>query len=124
MRALPPLLLLVAALSCGPRTTTLTPTSPIPPAPQPGPTLRQPRESHFGTLIQLTRGGENAEAYWSSDGRSLIFQSTRPPYECDQIFTMSLDGAEPRLISSGEGRTTCPYFFPGGKTLLYSSTHL
>ncbi len=120
------LLIVVGLSSCGPRA---TPPTPIPtPTPTPAaPDLREPREAHFGAITQLTHGGENAEAYWASDGRSLIFQSTRPPYECDQIFTMpatSLEGKEPRLISSGEGRTTCSYFFPGNRTLLYSSTHL
>jgi hypothetical protein len=38
-----------------------------------------PREAHLADLAQLTSGGENAEAYWSPDGRELVFQSTRPP---------------------------------------------
>ena len=77
-------------------------------------------------MRQLTFGGENAEAYWSSDGRKLIFQSTRPPYDCDQIFVLEVDepGAVARLVSTGKGRTTCPYLFPGGERILYASTHL
>src|SRR5579859_907142 len=50
--------------------------------------LRDPRESHLRHVKQLTFGGQNAEAYFSRDGKRLIFQSTRPPYECDQMFTM------------------------------------
>src|SRR5216117_425223 len=42
--------------------------------------------THFGNIRQLTQGGQNAEAYWSPDGKRLIFQSTRKGYECDQIF--------------------------------------
>jgi Tol biopolymer transport system component len=71
----------------------------------------------------LTNGGENAEAYFSFDGSKIIFQSTRPPYECDQIFTMNLDGSDVKLISTGKGRTTCSYFYPDGKSILYASTH-
>jgi Tol biopolymer transport system component len=54
----------------------------------------------------------------------LSFQSTRPPYECDQIFTMDLRGQGVRLLSTGLGRTTCSYFFPDGRHYLYASTHL
>src|SRR5262249_35073118 len=47
-----------------------------------------PGEKHLANIRQLTSGGENAEAYFSFDQTKLIFQSTRPPYGCDQIFTM------------------------------------
>lgn len=83
-------------------------------------------ERHLRNVRQLTFGGENAEAYWSADGTKLIFQSTRPPYTCDQIFILDPADpkAEPKLVSTGKGRTTCAYFFPDGKRILYSSTHL
>jgi Tol biopolymer transport system component len=71
----------------------------------------------------LTDGGENAEAYFSFDERKLIFQSTRPPYGCDQIFTMNLDGGALQLVSTGRGRTTCGYFLPGDRRIVYASTH-
>ena len=74
-----------------------------------------PREVHFSELLMLTDGGENAEAYFSFDGRRLIFQATRPPHGCDQIFTMGVDGRDQRLLSSGRGRTTCAYFYPDGE---------
>ncbi len=86
--------------------------------------LRDPREVHLRHLKQLTFGGQNAEAYFSFDGRRLVFQSTREPYKCDQIFMMNIDGSEARLVSTGRGRTTCGYFYPDGQHLLYSSTHL
>src|SRR3954447_16894810 len=84
-----------------------------------------PREVHLTGLIQLSRGGENAEAYWSPDSRELVFQSSRPPYACDQIFRVPADGSGPAtLVSTGKGRTTCSYFLQGGQRVLYSSTHL
>jgi len=86
--------------------------------------LLVPGEKHFGTIKQLTFGGENAEAYFSSDGKQLIFQSTRDGRGCDQIYSMNVDGSNAKMISNGEGRTTCSYVFPGGKRILYSSTHL
>ncbi len=84
-----------------------------------------PGERHLANVRQLTFAGENAEAYWSADGRKLIFQSTRPPHRCDQIFVVDVDSpGEPRLASNGKGRTTCAYFFPDGERILYASTHL
>lgn len=74
-------------------------------------------------LRQLTYGGQNAEAYWSPDGTMLVFQSTREPYACDQIFVMNADGSGQRLISTGKGRTTCGYFLKDGRHVVYASTH-
>src|SRR3989441_3469432 len=86
--------------------------------------LALPQEKHLRNMKQLTFGGENAEAYFSSEGKKLIFQSTRDGRECDQIYTMNIDGSDVRMVSTGDGRTTCSYFFPGDKRILYSSTHL
>jgi TolB protein len=86
--------------------------------------LALPQEKHLRNMRQLTFGGQNAEAYFSSDGKKLIFQSTRDGHECDQIYTMNIDGSDVRMVSTGDGRTTCSYFFPGDKRILYSSTHL
>jgi len=83
-----------------------------------------PQEKHLRNLRQLTFGGENAEAYFSADGKKLSFQSTREGRQCDQIYTMNTDGSDIRMISDGTGRTTCAYFLPNGKRVLYSSTHL
>jgi Tol biopolymer transport system component len=79
--------------------------------------------SHLTNIRQLTSGGQNAEAYWSPDGQRLIFQTTRPPYGCDQIFIMNADGSDQHLVSSGKGRTTCGYFLKDGKHIVYASTH-
>ena len=82
-------------------------------------------ETHFARVWQLTHGGQNAEAYFSTDARRLIFQGRRAgETACDQIFTMDVNGANKRLVSTGQGRTTCGYFFPAGDRILYSSTHL
>lgn len=77
----------------------------------------------LGNVRQLTHGGQNAEAYWSPDGSRLVFQSTRDGAACDQIYVMNADGSEPRRVSNGRGVTTCGYFLPDGKHLLYASTH-
>jgi TolB protein len=79
-------------------------------------------EDHLANVQQLTFGGQNAEAYWSPDGKQLIFQSTPGDEGCDQIYIMQADGSKRHLVSTGKGRTTCSYFLPPGR-ILYSSTH-
>jgi TolB protein len=86
--------------------------------------LRLPEEKHLKNIRQLSFAGENAEAYFSADGNRLIFQSKRDGRQCDQIYTMNVDGSNVRMISNGDGRTTCSYFFPSAHRVLYSSTHL
>jgi Tol biopolymer transport system component len=85
-----------------------------PPAPASEPRLKQ--------VTRLTFDGDNGEAYFSSDGRRLIWQSNRGGYACDKIWTMNADGSEKRMVSPKIGAHTCSYFFPGGEAILYSST--
>ncbi len=80
-------------------------------------------EGHLRNIRQLTFGGQNAEAYWSFDGTGLVYQSTPDEGGCDQIFTLDLATGENQLVSTGEGRTTCSYYYPSGSEILYSSTH-
>lgn len=80
-------------------------------------------EPHLANVTQITHGGSNAEAYFSADGKQFVFQYTGDQYLCDQIFTMNVDGTNKKLVSTGKGRTTCAYFFPDGKHILYASTH-
>lgn len=94
-------------------------------------TLRYPEEKHLKNLRQLTFGGDNAEAYWSFDNKQLVFQANYDKWgtECDQIFLLDpnnlpKDGEKPQLLSTGMGRTTCSYFMPGNKSIVYASTHL
>src|SRR3954465_2947748 len=70
-------------------------------------------ETHFRTLKQITFGGENAEAYFSPNGKWLTLQSTREGRTCDQQYLMRIDGSGARRISDGRGKTTCGWFFPG-----------
>ncbi len=91
---------------------------------QPSDSLWFAGEGHLRNIRQLTFGGENAEAYLSFDESKLTFQSTHPPYGCDQIFTMTTSGEQKQLVSTGTGRTTCSYFLPGDTTILYASTYL
>jgi dipeptidyl aminopeptidase/acylaminoacyl peptidase len=85
--------------------------------------LIQPGEEHFVHLWMLTTDGENAEAYWSSDGERLVFQRRAPELgiDCDRIFVTRPD-APPLQLSSGRGTTTCAYFMPGDRSVIYAST--
>lgn len=91
--------------------------------------IQYPEEKHFRNLRQLTFGGDNAEAYWSFDGKRIVFQRTsaKDGIPCDRIFY----GKVPRpgekftykQVSSGKGRTTCAFFTKDGKHIIYASTH-
>jgi len=81
------------------------------------------QQPYLTDIRQLTHGGQNAEAYWSPDGKRLIFQTTRPPYACDQMFIMNADGSDQHLVSTGKGRTTCGYFLRDNRHIVYASTH-
>jgi Tol biopolymer transport system component len=96
---------------------------PASPPPRDAGTAGDLREPRLRNIRQLTFAGENAEAYFAADGKSLIFQSTRGGLPCDQIFVMDLETNDVRMVSTGKGKTTCSYFFPDGERILYSSTH-
>ena len=81
-------------------------------------------EKHLKNIKMLTDGGENAEAYLSFDEKKLIFQASYGDIKCDQIFTMNIDGTDKKMVSTGNGKTTCSYFLPGDQRIIYSSTHL
>jgi Tol biopolymer transport system component len=82
-----------------------------------------PGERHLANIRELTHGGENAEAYFSADGKQLIFQSTRDGRSCDQQYIMNIDGSHVRRVSTGTGKTTCGYFFAYDKKIFFASTH-
>jgi TolB protein len=87
---------------------------------------------HLSNIRQLTFGGTNAEAYFSFDNKNLSCQITNRKWglQCDQIFDIDIEKAlgdssyRPKLISTGRGRTTCSFYLPDNKRILYASTHL
>jgi TolB protein len=93
--------------------------------------LRYADEKHFKNIRQLTFGGDNAEAYWSYDGKYIIFQhkNEKEGVMCDQMYIGKIplnlnDSFTCRMVSSGKGRCTCGYFLPDGKHIIYASTFL
>ena len=93
-------------------------------------TILYASEKHFANMQQLTFGGDNAEAYFSFDGKYIIFQKTNPKEGilCDEIFIGKVpqkgEPFTPTLVSTGKGRTTCGAFLKDGKHFVYASTHL
>jgi len=93
-------------------------------------TLIYPDEKHFKNIQQLTFNGDNAEAYWSYDDKQVIFQrkNEKEGIMCDRMFTGMIpqNGApfQFKQLGNGLGRATCGYFLPGGKQVIYASTHL
>jgi TolB protein len=89
----------------------------------PAPISPEIGERHFSNIRQLTFGGENAEAYFSADGKRLTFQGKSGAQLCDQQYVMNIDGSNIHRISNGHGKTTCGYFFDGDHKVFFGSTH-
>lgn len=82
-------------------------------------------DRHMKNVTQLTFDGDNGEAYFSTDGKKLIFQSSHAggrDYPCDKILTMNIDGSDKRRVSPDHGANTCSFFLPGDRQIIYSST--
>ena len=80
-------------------------------------------ERHLRNIRQLTFGGNNAEAYFSADGKRIIFQ--RQPditKGCDQEYIMNADGSDMHRVANGLGKNTCGYFYAGDSRIIYAST--
>ncbi len=80
------------------------------------------REPHLKNMRQLTNEADNGEAYFSSDGTKLIWQSSRGDQKCDKIWTMNVDGSDKKMVSPDHGAHTCSYFFPGDDKIIFAST--
>jgi Tol biopolymer transport system component len=82
----------------------------------------------LGEVIQLTdpsMGFEKAgEAYFSPDGKDIIFQAVPNGEEYYQIYVMAVADRKPKMVSTGKGECTCAYFHPKRDTVLFASSHL
>jgi len=81
-------------------------------------------DRHMKNVARLTVDGDNGEAYFSRDGKKLIFQSNRNGRACDRIWTMNIDGTDKRMVSPDHGANTCSFFFPDGRIIFASTSHL
>lgn len=93
-------------------------------AEEPAPKLSEGEGKHLANLRQVSFGLPRAgEGYFSPDGTHIVFQAYPIGYPFYQIYIQKLDERVPRLLSTGRGRTTCAYFTPDGKSLLFASSH-
>jgi TolB protein len=81
-------------------------------------------DRHMRNVTQLTFDGDNGEAYFSWDGTKLIWQSSRNGRACDRIWMMNIDGTDKHLVSPDHGAHTCSFFFPDGRIIFASTSHL
>lgn len=68
--------------------------------------------------------GKAGEAYFSPDGKQIIFQATPAGQTEYQIYVMDLANRKPKMVSTGKGACTCAYFRPDGKKIIFASSHL
>lgn len=81
-------------------------------------------QRYFTNPRPLTTEGVNGEAYFSPDGSKIIFQSIRGDHPFYQIYIKDISSGQDRLVSTGEGRTTCAYFHPTKPKIIFASSHL
>ncbi len=86
--------------------------------------------NYLSAPIKITDGLTKAgEGYFSPDSSRICYQGVPQGYPFYQIYIQPFDSQAPRIatplcISSGRGRTTCSWFSPDGKRLLFASSHL
>lgn len=89
------------------------------------------KEAEGKYLVDIQQATSNfvraGEGYFSPDGKTAIFQaedkaSGNPFY---QIYVQKIGpGNAPHRVSPGVGKTTCSFFSPDGKKIIFASTHL
>jgi Tol biopolymer transport system component len=88
----------------------------------------EPERRWFRNVRQLTFKemglDRSGEAYFSWDMKRISFQAYPAGEDAYQIYVMNLSGTGLKMVSTGEGATTCSYFHPDGKRMLFSSNHL
>ncbi len=64
------------------------------------------------------------EAYFSPNGKTIIFQATPEGQSEYQIYTLDLKTRKLRMVSTGRGACTCADYRPDGRKIIFASTHL
>jgi TolB protein len=86
---------------------------------------QQEEAKNLQNITQVTKEFLRAgESYFAPDMKHIIFQAeergTNPFY---QMFVMNLETGKTWRVSPGVGRTTCGYFRPDGKKIIFASGH-
>jgi TolB protein len=82
-------------------------------------------QGYLSNVRQVTEGFVRAgEGYFSPDQRTIIYQAVASDYPFYQIYTQPLAAGRPKRVSTGRGRTTCSFFSPDSRRILFASSHL
>ena len=80
--------------------------------------------------VRITAGLSKAgEGYFAQDMSRICYQGVPTDKPFYQIFIQPFASSNPRIlepfrVSTGKGRTTCAWFSPNGRQLLFASSHL
>ncbi|MGH0034124.1 MAG: M28 family peptidase [Myxococcota bacterium] len=123
-----PLLLGLAAASVGCPGGPLDPSRRGPervPTHPPDGSAPDPERAFLADVRQLTFAGRRSgEGYFDRVGRRMVFQSEREPGNpFYQIYLMDPVAGRVQRLSPGVGKTTCGWIHPGGRRVLFASTH-
>jgi len=90
-----------------------------------GAEMSAPLGTSMSGVTPLTFEGDNGEACFSSDGRKLIYQSIRGGFDCDRIWTMSINGSDKKRVSRDHGTHTCSFYCPDNEAIVFApASHL
>ncbi|HKA07416.1 MAG TPA: biopolymer transporter Tol [Gemmataceae bacterium] len=96
------------------------------PSADPAPAWEKDEAVHLTNIKQVTFDFVRAgEGYFSPDATKVIYQAeekdTGNPFY--QIFIQDLASGKRHRVSPGVGKTTCSYFRPDGKRVIFASSH-
>ncbi|RLD80290.1 MAG: hypothetical protein DRJ10_07640, partial [Bacteroidetes bacterium] len=72
-------------------------------------------------IKMITNSPEGAEAYFSPDDKSLIFNGKTGDDKYHMVYTMNIDGSDLLKIND-KGADACSFYHPDGKSLIWTST--
>lgn len=72
-------------------------------------------------VTEVPNVDQGAEAYFSPDGKSLIFNGKMEGDEGFYVYTVNVDGTNLKKIND-KGEDACSYFHPDGNSLIWTST--
>jgi|LGVF01.1.fsa_nt_gb Tol biopolymer transport system component len=72
-------------------------------------------------VTQIPNVTNGAEAYFSPDGKTLIFNGKMGEDKTHKVYTVNVDGSDLRKIN-GKGDDACSHFAPDGKSIIWTST--
>lgn len=72
-------------------------------------------------VIQIPDSPEGAEAYFSPDDKSMIFNGKTGNDEHHMVYTINIDGTGLTKIND-KGADACSFYHPDGKSLIWTST--